>query len=76
LSQWIIQIPLAYFLSKGMNLGVRGIWLAFPVTYVLTTIVAYLVFAKGNWKKTKIIKKENQRKVTSFVKSEEVIPFD
>src|SRR4029077_10713356 len=33
-SQWALQFPLAYVLSKHTALNVQGIWWAFPVTNV------------------------------------------
>jgi putative MATE family efflux protein len=50
LSQWALQIPLAYFLSKHTPMGTDGIWWSTPVANVATAIVAYLWFARGNWK--------------------------
>lgn len=42
LRQLVIILPLAYFLSKP--LGLLGIWLAFPITEILATIVAFLLY--------------------------------
>ena len=75
-SQWIIQIPLAYVLSKIVGFGLRGVWVVFPINFVLTTLLAYFLFVKGSWKETKIIEGKKQQEVESLVKSEEIIPFD
>jgi putative MATE family efflux protein len=48
-SQWMIQFPLAYVLSKHTSLQASGIWWSFPVTNVLTAVVALCWFAKGDW---------------------------
>jgi len=54
-SQWFFQIPLSFFLSKYTPLGVNGIWIALPLTNILGSIVAYVLYSKGSWKKSKII---------------------
>ncbi len=54
-SQWVIQIPLAFILAKYFQLGINGIWYAFPITNVLISIIYFLVFKSGHWKKKKII---------------------
>jgi putative MATE family efflux protein len=48
-SQWMIQFPLAYVLSKHTSLQASGIWWSFPVTNVLTALVALCWFARGDW---------------------------
>jgi putative MATE family efflux protein len=48
-SQWMIQFPLAYVLSKHTSLQASGIWWSFPVTNVLTGLVALCWFARGDW---------------------------
>jgi putative MATE family efflux protein len=53
-SQWVLQFPLAFALSRSHVLGTNGLWLSFPVTNVATAIVAYLWFLKGDWKSTKL----------------------
>lgn len=54
-SQWIIQFPLAYILSKHTNLGLEGVWIAFPITNILVAIIAVLVYARGSWKHKTLI---------------------
>ncbi len=54
-SQWVFLFPLAYILSSHADLGIIGIWWAFPVSNVLMAIIAVLVFAKGDWKKKRLI---------------------
>lgn len=43
--QLILLVPLAFFLSKTA-LGISGVWVAFPVSEVLSTILAYALFIK------------------------------
>jgi putative MATE family efflux protein len=58
-SQWVLQFPLAYLLSHQGSLGVLGIWYAFPVSNIIMAIIAMMVFAKGDWKKNKLINTED-----------------
>lgn len=51
---WLIQIPLAYFLSQGMNLQSTGVFMAIPITETIIAIVAWYYFKKGNWKQIKV----------------------
>src|SRR6185503_9060049 len=53
-SQWVLQFPLAYVLSKHTALGDRGIWWAIPISYVLIAFVTMSVYAKGDWKKKRL----------------------
>jgi putative MATE family efflux protein len=46
----IIRIPLAYFLSFSMGLGVTGIWWAISSTSIIKGIVIALWFKLGRWK--------------------------
>lgn len=54
-SLWVFQFPLAYVLSKHTGLAEVGIWIAFPVSNVLSSIMAYILFKKGAWKQKKLI---------------------
>jgi putative MATE family efflux protein len=54
-SQWVLQFPLAYVLSKHGTLGVQGIWWAFPVTNVVIALITIGIFAKGDWKKKRLL---------------------
>ena len=41
---WIFQIPLAYFLAKGFNMGTTGVFIAIPVAetfFALSRIVFF-----------------------------------
>lgn len=51
---WAFQIPLALLLSKTMNLGATGAFIAIPVAETVIAIVAYIVFKKGRWKMVKV----------------------
>jgi len=57
ISQWILQFPIAYALSHYTAMGEKGIWLAFPISTIITALLALAIFAKGDWKKKQIIGK-------------------
>ena len=54
-SQWVLQFPLAFVLALRAHQGAHGIWWAFPIANVLTAIVSMIWFARGDWKKRRII---------------------
>jgi len=54
-TQWVIQFPLAYILSKHSSLGDTGIWWAFPITNAIAAAIVLAVYARGDWKKTRLI---------------------
>ncbi len=61
ISQWVIQFPVAYILSKHTTLGIKGLWLAFPITFFLTSIITLIYFLRGNWKRVKLIDNKEQK---------------
>ncbi|HEY2033798.1 MAG TPA: MATE family efflux transporter [Rhizomicrobium sp.] len=54
ISQWVLQLPLAYFLSKHTALGADGLWWALPASNVATAIIAGALFLWGPWKTRKL----------------------
>jgi Na+-driven multidrug efflux pump len=54
-SQWALQIPLAFALSKYTTLGVDGVWWSTPIANIATALVAALWFLRGSWKTRKLI---------------------
>lgn len=51
---WLFQIPLAFFLSKTLNMGATGAFIAIPVAETAMAIAAYILFRKGKWKKVTV----------------------
>jgi len=51
---WIIQIPLAYYLSHHTSLGSTGIFVAIAVSSSILALMAVHVFRWGRWKKVNI----------------------
>jgi putative MATE family efflux protein len=47
---WLFQIPLAYLLAKGFNMGPIGAFIAIPVAETAIAIASYYYFKKGKWK--------------------------
>lgn len=70
ISQWIILTPLAFFLSKHTTLGLNGIWLAFPLTNILTAVIAFSLYHRGSWQKSRIIEED---KITGQVSEETIV---
>lgn len=60
LSQWVIQFPLAYILSKHTTLDYSGIWWSFAVTNILIAFVSVIWFSRGSWKKTNLTEDDIQ----------------
>ena len=54
-SQWVLQFPLAYILSKHTTLGIAGLWWSFPLTNIIAAIIGMTWFAKGDWKKKDLL---------------------
>ena len=57
ISLWVLRFPIAYFLSRFTSLAATGIWIAFPVTNIIVVIITLLWFARGTWKRKRILEK-------------------
>lgn len=51
---WLFQIPFAYLLAKGLDLGSTGAFVAIPVAETLIALVSWYYFRKGKWKEIKV----------------------
>ena len=51
---WIFQIPFAYILTITLHMGPLGSFISIPVAYALVTIVTFIYFRRGKWKKIKV----------------------
>jgi len=67
-SQWMIQFPLAYVLSRHTVLQASGIYWSFPVTNIAVAVISVCWFAQGGWKKTRLTEQDRQ-----VIKVEETI---
>jgi Na+-driven multidrug efflux pump len=59
-SQWLIQFPLAYVLSKHSVLHSDGLWWSFPVTNILVALVSLGWFARGSWKTRRLTEEDRE----------------
>jgi putative MATE family efflux protein len=59
-AQWVVQFPLAYLLSKHTTLVIDGIWWALPISNVVTALITLCIYAKGDWKKKRLIEPEEE----------------
>ncbi|HTM04456.1 MAG TPA: MATE family efflux transporter [Vicinamibacterales bacterium] len=50
IGQWVLQFPLAYLLGKHTARGLDGLWWAFPIAMVTSTVIATAWFLRGDWK--------------------------
>ena len=71
-SQWVLQFPLAYIIGKHTRYGLDGLWWAFPVAMVITTVGAGLWFLRGDWKRGRLTEEQTTREeVTEEILIEE-----
>jgi putative MATE family efflux protein len=75
ISLWVMRFPLAYVLSAHTSLHVNGIWYAFPVTTVLSAIMAGYWYVWGGWREKRIIDGEFQEMVREQAAIEEGTSF-
>lgn len=54
----IIVIPAALLLAFVFDLGILGVWLAFAISIVVSSITSLLWFRTGRWKKAHLKKEE------------------
>ncbi len=57
-SQWMLQFPLAYVLSKHTALGAEGLYWALPVSNVITALLTVGVYVRGDWRKKRLLDEE------------------
>ncbi len=51
---WVFQIPLAYFLAKGLGMSATGAFIATPVAETVIALVALYYFRRGKWMELKV----------------------
>jgi len=44
-----LQVPLAFVLGFGFDLGVFGVWLSFPIAFVAKAALAYAAYRSESW---------------------------
>jgi Na+-driven multidrug efflux pump len=75
ISLWVMRFPLAYVLSSRTALHVKGIWYAFPVTTVLSALMAAYWYKWGGWRDKRILDEEIQELVREEAAIEEGSSF-
>jgi Na+-driven multidrug efflux pump len=56
-SLWVLQIPLAYVLSKHTSLSTDGLWWAMPTSNVASSLIAGMLFLRGSWKSNRLARR-------------------
>ncbi len=51
---WLIQIPLAYFLSRYLHPAPLGVYIAIGIAESLQAVISIILFKKGRWKLVKV----------------------
>lgn len=46
---WVLQFPIAWYLSRHTGLGFRGIWWSFLISNVLSALLAGVWYLRGQW---------------------------
>jgi putative MATE family efflux protein len=49
---WLWEIPLAWVLARGLDLGPDGVFAAIAIAYATLAVAAVAVFRQGRWKTT------------------------
>jgi putative MATE family efflux protein len=57
-SQWMVQFPLAYVLSRHTSLHAQGLWWSFPITNIIVALVSVAWFARGTWKNKRLTEED------------------
>jgi Na+-driven multidrug efflux pump len=51
---WLLQLPLAYLLSRTLGFGLTGAMAAIVVSMAAWAVVGFLVFRRGAWKLARV----------------------
>lgn len=70
LSLWAFQFPLAYFLSMHTKLAQMGVWIAFPLSSFLASMLALIWFKQGAWKRKKLLTPNSEEDLTAKTRIE------
>ena len=51
---WLLQIPLAYVMSKNLAMGPNGVFWAVAISETILAIICIIIFRQGKWKSVAI----------------------
>ena len=51
---WLLETPLAWFLSRTMGIGPAGVFIAINVAFSTLAVLAALLFRRGKWKRVAV----------------------
>lgn len=51
---WLLQLPLAWWLSQHTALGFRGVFIAVPIAYTALAVISAVFFKRGAWKTKRV----------------------
>lgn len=69
---WVFEFPIAYILSNHTGLSEKGLWLAYPISALLSATVSITYFRMARWKTLRIIPSK-QEKLEAKVQKEAMI---
>jgi putative MATE family efflux protein len=50
----LFRVPLVYFFVFGLRWGLNGVWLGTAVDFAGRTLVLYLMYRRGSWKRARV----------------------
>ncbi|HMN46119.1 MAG TPA: MATE family efflux transporter [Povalibacter sp.] len=51
---WLGQVPLAWILADGLQLGPMGVFIAVPISFTVLALWSAVLFRRGQWKQQRI----------------------
>jgi putative MATE family efflux protein len=51
---WVIQIPLAFWFMKSLNMGLEGVLYCIAICHSLHAVISIVLFKHGKWKRQKV----------------------
>jgi putative MATE family efflux protein len=51
---WLVQIPLAWVLSRHTGLGASGVFVTLAASFSLFAVISAALFRRGGWKRTQV----------------------
>jgi putative MATE family efflux protein len=51
---WLCEVPLAWMLAFSAHMKVRGVFASIPIAEALITLLGFVMFVHGGWKRKKI----------------------